>query len=252
MKVELSCDPTGGGNCTAMLIHKPRNQLSFARIGDSRWTWIVANERGKQYDDCFYDNKDDVFYAVMCSGEVHAIDLNGPTPVVKVITEAVEFCEGCNKYIIRAPWGDLLEIWRYHRVEDGHRKTDKIIVYRIDLNKDRPPEIWNDLVEINDLHGNALFVGFGTSFFVMVKDFPMLTPNCIYLSHDKAKFEYLDKIQIEELVVFNLADGTFSDLLPQHSRFLNFPPPIWVRPSCSINNKGGYKLPLQLPTPFLL
>lgn len=236
MKVELSCDPTEGGNCTAMLMHKPRNQLSFARIGDSRWTWIVANKRGKQYDDCFYDNKDGVFYAVMCSGEVHAIDLNGPTPVVEVITEAVEFCEGCNKYIVRAPWGDLLEIWRYHCVpEDGHRKTDKIIVYRIDLNKDRPPEIWNDLFEINDLQGNALFVGFGTSFFVMVKDFPMLTPNCIYLSHDKAKFEYLDKIQLEELLVYNLADGTLSDFLPQHSKFLNSPPPIWIRPSFSAN-----------------
>jgi hypothetical protein len=154
VKAALSCDPAAGGDCVVMLIHKPRNQLSFARIGDSRWTWIVASERVKMYDDCFYDDKDGVFYAVMCTGEVHAIDLAGPAPMVKVITKAVEYCEGCNKYIVRAPWGDLLEIWRYHRVvpdQDGERKTDKIVVYKIDLNKDRPSEIWNDLVQINDL-----------------------------------------------------------------------------------------------------
>jgi hypothetical protein len=63
----------------------------------------------------------------------------------------------------------------------------------------------------------------------------MLTPNCIYLSYDKAKFDHLDKIHLEELLVFNLADGTFKDFLPHHDGFLNFPPPIWIRPSCSID-----------------
>ncbi|CAO2183645.1 unnamed protein product [Urochloa humidicola] len=43
-KVILSSDPSGG-DCTAVLIHRPWDHISFARIGDFTWTWVSAMER---------------------------------------------------------------------------------------------------------------------------------------------------------------------------------------------------------------
>uniref|UniRef100_A0A0E0JHX6 KIB1-4 beta-propeller domain-containing protein n=1 Tax=Oryza punctata TaxID=4537 RepID=A0A0E0JHX6_ORYPU len=132
-----------------------------------------------EYDDCFFDDNDGMLYAVIrcVAGEVHAIDLNSPAPVVNVICTQ-HFRESeyiyCNSYIVRAPWGDLRRVWRRFDVDDDDEeetapRTDQVMVYRID-------PATKDHVLIKDLRGHALFVSFSSYFFVSVEDFPVITP----------------------------------------------------------------------------
>ena len=64
------------------LIHNPVRQLSIARAGDSRWTWLPP---GAAYGDCIC--MDGVLYAVTANGGIDAFDLPGPTNSGKVIME---------------------------------------------------------------------------------------------------------------------------------------------------------------------
>ncbi|KAL6838700.1 hypothetical protein ACP4OV_031414 [Aristida adscensionis] len=116
-KVVLSSSDPAGGDCTVVIKHRPWDPLSFARVGDDdRWTWIHNMKRCDRYDDVFYDDHDRLFYAVRNTGEVHAVDLNGPAPMLKVILNLnTEIGVGCDfHYLLRAPWGDLLQIRRLY------------------------------------------------------------------------------------------------------------------------------------------
>ncbi|GJN25244.1 hypothetical protein PR202_gb13044 [Eleusine coracana subsp. coracana] len=65
-KVVMSCSPSKGRDCIVLLLHWPDGQLSFARLGDDRWTYItedtLAWESG--YRDALYNNKDGLFYVL--------------------------------------------------------------------------------------------------------------------------------------------------------------------------------------------
>ncbi|TVU34157.1 hypothetical protein EJB05_15986, partial [Eragrostis curvula] len=103
-KAVLSCDPSSG-DCTVLLKHRPWEHLSFARVAvDTEWTWLDAMERCDHYHDFFYNDNDDLFYAIRANGEVHSIDLRGPSPEVKVIYRvgSSEFA-GCMGYLSKIP-----------------------------------------------------------------------------------------------------------------------------------------------------
>ncbi|GJN04561.1 hypothetical protein PR202_ga22121 [Eleusine coracana subsp. coracana] len=57
-----------------VLIHEPIRQLSFARAGDTEWTWLPPSA---QYEDCIY--MDGILYAVTSGGGIDAFDVDGPT-----------------------------------------------------------------------------------------------------------------------------------------------------------------------------
>ncbi|OEL21821.1 hypothetical protein BAE44_0017160 [Dichanthelium oligosanthes] len=84
--------------------------LSFARVGDTKWT-LLHLEHCHGYRDITYNDNDRLFYAVAYGGEVHMIDLNSTSP-------ALLFRDNMNiwttRYVIRAPWGDLLQILRQY------------------------------------------------------------------------------------------------------------------------------------------
>uniref|UniRef100_A0A0A9G1N0 KIB1-4 beta-propeller domain-containing protein n=1 Tax=Arundo donax TaxID=35708 RepID=A0A0A9G1N0_ARUDO len=70
------------GSYIMVLIHSPIYQLSFARAGDSKWTWLPPSA---DYEDCIY--MDGLLYAVTSTGGIDAFDLNGPTILRKVVME---------------------------------------------------------------------------------------------------------------------------------------------------------------------
>lgn len=127
-------------------------------------------------------------------------------------------------YIVRAPWGDILQVWRSFELDDGEEpRTYELAVFKLDLATE-------DLVQIKDLRGHALFV----SFFVSVNEFPVLTPNCVYLAHDSTKCRRFKHIA-KEVRVYNLQDDTFADQYTQSS-WKNCPPPaLWFQPTWSLN-----------------
>ncbi|KAL6627793.1 hypothetical protein ACP70R_031519 [Stipagrostis hirtigluma subsp. patula] len=225
-RVAMSADPSSG-DCIVMIMHIPGNYLSFARVGDTHWTWIDVDEECCHCHDMFYNNHDGLFYVIRSFGDVYTIDLNGPSPVMKIIFEPKDFVRYNNKYIVQAPWGGILQVWRYDkRIKEGEYKVAKLDVYMVDLAEQK-------LVEMKSLDGHVLFIGFNTSFLVSTKDYPFLMPDCIYVS-DHMDFIHDYKVGRRQMVVFNMKDGSLTDLFPDKNySWLNGSIPVWIRPSYS-------------------
>jgi hypothetical protein len=80
------------------------------------------------------------------------IDLNGPVPLAKSILRRITSFLDNSKYIVQAPWRDILHFSRY---DDYDRWTARNKVYTVDLAEQK-------LVEIDNLRDYVLFVGFNT------------------------------------------------------------------------------------------
>ncbi|KAM0910871.1 hypothetical protein ACQ4PT_013876 [Festuca glaucescens] len=93
-RVVLSCSPSAGSACIVLLMHMPFRELSFARVGDKRWTRIPAGDStGLQWrnfhSDAAYSTADGLFYLVRSDGSMHTLYLNGPNPVATKIMPGV-------------------------------------------------------------------------------------------------------------------------------------------------------------------
>ncbi|GJN05354.1 hypothetical protein PR202_ga22975 [Eleusine coracana subsp. coracana] len=137
----------------------------------------------KDYEDMMYNVEDGLFYAIRGNGEVHTIDLTtGPSPVVKVVFEATvpPPLDDCFKYIVRAPWGDILQV---HLEDDyaedtGVSTITKTVVYKMDF-------VEQKIIQTKNLHGYALFIGFNSPFFFFPnEDCSMIKQNCVYHADD--------------------------------------------------------------------
>uniref|UniRef100_A0A0E0MGI8 F-box domain-containing protein n=1 Tax=Oryza punctata TaxID=4537 RepID=A0A0E0MGI8_ORYPU len=107
LKAILSADPSTG-NYYVVLIHNPSSQLSFARGGDDKWTWLPQHY---WFADCIF--KDGMLYALTRRGEIHVFDLGGSTITHKKIMGASIHKFYDNKiYLIQDRCGDVLQIWR--------------------------------------------------------------------------------------------------------------------------------------------
>ncbi|CAO2180109.1 unnamed protein product [Urochloa humidicola] len=232
LRVTTSADPSSGNcNCIVMIMHMPSNHLSFAKVGDAEWTWIDVDQRCCDYNDFFYNDSDGLFYAVRERGDVHTIDLNGSSPVVKTILKPIVSCIDNNKYIVQAPWGVILQVWRDYDIdEEGVGRAVQLEVYVVDL-------VEQKLVEIKNLQEHVLFIGFNTSFFLLAEDYNM-TPDCIYLTDDYMDYIFCRRFNPRQVAVFNMKEGSFTDLFPDSDFLLNWPLPIWITPSYSQENKG--------------
>jgi hypothetical protein len=96
-------------------IHIPNDLLSYARVGDINWTWVDAHEECKDYVDVCYNSRDGLFYALQGCGDVHTIDLHGPSARVNIVYIHQGNYRTDSKYIAQAPWGDCFQIWRWDR-----------------------------------------------------------------------------------------------------------------------------------------
>ncbi|GJN08497.1 hypothetical protein PR202_ga26424 [Eleusine coracana subsp. coracana] len=151
---------TSARNYFVVLIHNPFGQLSFARLGDEKWTWLRPHS---YFDDCIY--KDGILYAVTLRGTVIAFDISMTVVTTKIIFDS-RSCYGNERvYIVEAPWGDLLqvrrpEIWISelpHRHGCACCATFKKTSWRIKISKVCLES--GKLVQINSLDDHALFLG---------------------------------------------------------------------------------------------
>ncbi|GJN06189.1 hypothetical protein PR202_ga23893 [Eleusine coracana subsp. coracana] len=88
------------------------------------------------------------------------------------------------------------------------------------------------LVQVKDLRGHALFLGFNGSFFLPVTGSSnnKLKANCIYHTDDNIEYVCAKRFHRRHVVAFSLDENVFTQLFTSSSR-LNWPPPIWIRPS---------------------
>ncbi|EEC70546.1 hypothetical protein OsI_01689 [Oryza sativa Indica Group] len=219
-RVVLTADPSSR-NCTVMILHLLDDFLSYARVGDNHWTWIDVDELCCCYHDVLYKDDDRLFSAIRATGDVHAIDTNGPSPMLRVVLDTKNSLINNTKYIVLSESGDL-QVWRYYKHVNNDRRTRELIVYKVDLGEQK-------LAELKDFDGRALFIGFNSSFFLRVEDFPMLAPNSVYCTDDSMEYIYCVRFGFREVGAFHLDDSSFTDQLIG-SR-LNWPSPIWFWPS---------------------
>ncbi|KAG2582556.1 hypothetical protein PVAP13_6KG198506, partial [Panicum virgatum] len=175
------------GSYIVVLIHYPYYQLSFARAGNDKWTWLPPNAG---YRNCMYVNG--VLYALTELGEIDAFDLSGSSVTRKIIVTEVKDYVYESMYIIPAPWGGLLQVWRHedcdtpgivcapeqddvNSLEHGPAThvnyiTQKILVYKVDMAA-------KELVKINSLPHHLLFLGHNQSLCLGAEEHPQLKAN---------------------------------------------------------------------------
>jgi hypothetical protein len=117
----------------------PYGEISFARIGDERWTWVAPAGDGDGkglpwkdgYVDAMYNDADGLFYVLAgLDASMYSLDLHGPTPVdseflaglsrtvdSKVLS-GLSRSVGQTRYLVQTPAGDILQVWRERNYVD--------------------------------------------------------------------------------------------------------------------------------------
>jgi hypothetical protein len=208
-----------------VLIHNPYRQLSFAWLGDDQWTLLTPHIH---FDDCIY--KDDLLYAVAGYGEIFAFNLRDPMATKTLIMDrAKDYICGENIYIVQAPCGDLLQVWR-PEAEDGDGEdvdstadvshTGKIDIFKVDTTAGK-------LVKINSLNDLVLILGHNQSLCLSAQEYPQLKANQVYFTDDHELYIFGCKNSRRDIGVFDLAKNSREELVsPQ--LWSNWPPPIWI------------------------
>uniref|UniRef100_A0A0D9XML7 KIB1-4 beta-propeller domain-containing protein n=1 Tax=Leersia perrieri TaxID=77586 RepID=A0A0D9XML7_9ORYZ len=253
-------------------------ELSFARVGvDERWTWVSPDEHpclglySGGFVDFFHDDDDGLFYALRGDASIYTLDLNSPPnhhPIVVVekimAGELVPPREQpAAMYILRAPWGDILQVWRWKRYIDlmeeeetpssseeladnlndddvdlepimgGNDelypylelRTTEIQVFRVDLDQQK-------LVEIS-LGEHALFLGYNATMCLSTKDYPVLKPNCAYITDDSLEYVNNYPNSWREIGIWDMETNQLQSLACAETSlpWLNCPSPVWIKPS---------------------
>jgi hypothetical protein len=106
-------------------------------------------------------------------------------------------------------------------------KTTDLQLYKVDLRGKR-------LEMIGGLPDCALFLGFNGSMCLPAKDFPGLKPDCAYVTDDFLEYVNVLKYNRREIGIWSMADKSMSrlaDVSPVIYPWLNWPSPIWIKPS---------------------
>ncbi|KAI5008614.1 hypothetical protein ZWY2020_009662 [Hordeum vulgare] len=220
----------GGEGYIVVLIHNPSCQLSVARVGADSWTWLPMPPH-TSYADCMY--KDGVMYAVTFKGQIHGFHLTSHAPVatMKMIMEEPMTLRYLSTYIIQAPCGDLLQVWRkfnYYDLESTPNTTvfwitRKIRVYKVDA-------AMNVLEPTSCLHGHALFLGHNQSLCLSTEEYPALKANHAYFTDDNKIWTMGLQNKRRDLGILNLDNNSREELVsPQ--LWSNCPAPIWITPN---------------------
>ncbi|KAE8788926.1 hypothetical protein D1007_36926 [Hordeum vulgare] len=222
------------GSYIVVLIHNPQAQLSFAKAGDDKWTWLPPHLLS---EDCTY--KDGILYAVNTMGEFHAFDLSGCVVTMKTIMRIPEHY-GCNgRYIVQAPWGSLLQVFRIvhdHDLEpepgaSEYWNTTGIKICEIDA-------LWNKIKMINCLRDHVLFLGHNLSQCLSADEFPALKANHSYFTDDNFLWTVGNKNNHRDMGILNLDDNNMEELVsPQ--LWSNLPAPVWITPDLRKINAMG-------------
>ncbi|KAF7006624.1 hypothetical protein CFC21_021653 [Triticum aestivum] len=210
-----------------VLIHNPFCQLSFARAGGDSWIWLPPHTH---YDDCIYRNG--LLYAVTSFGEIHAFDLSSPVLTVRMITWEPELEDQLlNTYIVQAPWGNLLKVWRLYEncdLEPGPGacvfwNTGKLIIYEVGASGKK-------IKKISCLRDHVLFLGHNQTLCLTAEDYPALKGNHAYFTDDSVLWTKGFKNNPRDIGILDLGNNSREELLSSQL-WSNCPAPVWITPN---------------------
>ncbi|KAF8706564.1 hypothetical protein HU200_030847 [Digitaria exilis] len=230
-KVVLSGDPSRG-DCVLMMIYNPYRQLAFSRVGSNKWNWITTSYRSSMYSDCIYH--DGAFYAMNRQGGIHRYTIKGSCATREVIfKDTSPFTPAHKMYIARTSSGDVLQIWRETSspIEDSlETQTTDIEIFKVDFGK-------QDILDIDTLKNDALFVGHNYSCCLSIIEHPGLLSNHVYFTDDEEYSLIDDQDYRRDVGMYNLGDNSVFEIVSPQP-WLNWPVPVWITPSFTkINNK---------------
>uniref|UniRef100_A0A0D9UXE8 KIB1-4 beta-propeller domain-containing protein n=1 Tax=Leersia perrieri TaxID=77586 RepID=A0A0D9UXE8_9ORYZ len=259
-RVVLSSSPSAASDCVALLAHMEDGELSYARVGDEQWTWISPDEHpclrhSSGFVDFFHDDDKKLFYALRHDGSIYTLDLNGNSPIVTRIKGKTQpRMIPAGMYILRAPWGDILVVkrWRSYvdlmetssdqnpdEIEDNldsivgindeiypylELRTTDIEVFKVDFDRRR-------LVKMKKFDDHALFLGYNATMCLSTKDYPMLKPNCAYITDDSPEYISNYKDSWREIGIWDMEKKTLQrfECAEDSPPWLNFPSPVWIK-----------------------
>ncbi|CAN6296255.1 unnamed protein product [Urochloa humidicola] len=251
-RVCLSCSPSAGRDCIILLLHEQHGQMSYARLGDGQWTQITQNETvpwNFGYRTAAYNKNDGLFYVVTHEPSIYTLDLNGPSPTARRVTQRLTLFADPYSRIAFAPWGDILHVSRYTLlrtladpvlVPPEHARevinpclesyTDEMELYKVDIDGEKLAKMKGV-----DLQGHAIFLGFNSSILLSTRDFPRLKPNCAYLTDDNWEQIGINMYGCRDVGIWNFETETLESLVHLHyvPPWLNWPPPVWITPYLS-------------------
>ncbi|XP_052166314.1 probable F-box protein At1g65740 [Oryza glaberrima] len=157
-------------------------QPSFARVGDDKqWHWITTSSYYRSpYSDIAY--RDGAFYAMNLLGGIHRYDIHHSRATRTVVLADTLGYTLHHAYMAWTPSsGDVLQVWRLTHLpedeEDEELRTVGFHVYKVDFDS-------QDVVPIDSLGDEALFIGHNGTLCLSTKDYPALLPNHVYFTDD--------------------------------------------------------------------
>lgn len=183
--------------------------------------------------------KDGILYLVNIKGEFHAFDLSGPVVTVKTIIRIPEHYDCMSRYIVQAPWGSLLLVFRMIHDNDlepqpgapVYWKTTEMKICEIDA-------LWNKAEVINCLRDHMLFLGHNLSLCLSADEYPALKENRSYFTDDSFLWTVGHKNNHRDIGILNLDDNSREELVsPQ--LWSNCPAPMWITPDLRKMNLIG-------------
>ncbi|BAS98967.1 uncharacterized protein [Oryza sativa Japonica Group] len=251
LRVFLSSDPSSdivGGGCVVVLLHRPDGQMSFARLGDTHWTWIRTPTGNELYVDVGFSADGRMLYGIRRDGAIHEFDLGGEPALERTtILPAQDGMMRHTNYLVDAPWlggGDggcwlmvcrrmgaanlqAYAAWLADRSlpYDGVWNTHSIKVYRVD-------PAAGTAAEINHVGGrHALFLGCNSSFGLAMADCPAgILPDHVYYTDNEEQYALDTPECARDIGVYRMGDGSFHRVKPP-SPWLDWPLPAWIIPS---------------------
>ncbi|PIA40329.1 hypothetical protein AQUCO_02500192v1 [Aquilegia coerulea] len=208
VKIVLSANPTSNPNYVAMAIYSDLRYIAFCKAVDKVWT-VVDSEYSLILDVVYYEDR---FYFVDHKGTVSSCDLNHPQPKVLQVAPVFD-----------PPYADM---------RTTHFESD-LIYYNSGFSVFKLDRVGIKWIQMNNLHGHALFVGDNTSYSISASDFTKCKPNSIYFTDDLYE-GYYDMVRDRtggphDIGVFNLEDST-RELFYSTDTNVFIPAPIWIEP----------------------
>ncbi|KAK1606701.1 hypothetical protein QYE76_030374 [Lolium multiflorum] len=220
-KAVLSSDPSSAGDCTAMLIHQPYWQLSFAKVGGDTWNWIGTDA---DYTDGIHH--DGWFYAVNIEGTIDSFYLDGTSIIHKRISYQILTRPTKVVYIAQAPWGDKLLISRRSRTTNHNTEgTFEIVVYKFDPDDKK-------LIKMTAIGQHVLFIGHNASLCLPVSDHPQLMSSCVYYTDHAVESLAEAHSKKRDMGIYHLESNSVTNIMSPEL-WMTWLPPLWLTPNTS-------------------
>ncbi|KAF6984045.1 hypothetical protein CFC21_002105 [Triticum aestivum] len=216
--------------CIVLLAHTPCGSLSFARPGDESWTSLPEPYSTTEVAIAVYNERDGLFYTLCEGGVVCTFDLSNPSsPAVRRIAYGAKMHSSGSAarhshYLLFTPGNAILVVTRrFARALDTPRGGGVATT-----------DLWIHKVRGRDWTGlgdNALILGRNSPLCLPIKDYPMLRPNCAYLTDDLQ--QHYTPVRRRNLGIWDFETGSLQKLddLRPLLPWLETPPPIWITPS---------------------